>query len=92
MEKDLLQDLLTTKDKRTPLQKQLENPKVHISEEQYYMEQLRKVLEDLTRFDNEDEQEIVVERIEELEEEMEYLQNTLRELTSRIIRYVQYGY
>ena len=92
MEKDLLQDLLTTKDKRTPLQKQLENPKVHISEEQYYMEQLRKVLEELTRFDNEDEQEIVVERIEELEEEMEYLQNTLRELTSRIIRYVQYGY
>ena len=56
------------------------------------MEQLRKVLEELTRFDNEDEQEIVVERIEELEEEMEYLQNTLRELTSRIIRYVQYGY
>ena len=92
-ERNLLRNLLTEKDERTPLQRLFDRYDVYVREERDYKEKLKVALKELVGCKNEDEMELLIEgKIEGLEEETVFLQDQQKEITEKILSYARYGH
>ena len=86
-------ELTMTSETVNPGETLLERYDLYVWEEKQCKEKLRVVLEKLMRCRKEDEMELIIkEKIEGLEEEIEFLQSKQKDITEKILCYARYGH